>query len=154
MKCPFCAHADDRVVDSRESRGGEIIRRRRECLACGKRFTSYETVEEVPPTVIKKNGDREEFDGSKVLAGLEKACDKRVAGERLDEIVDHVTEMVSRSPDRELETREIGEIVMQALKEVDDVAYVRFASVYRDFRDTQDFVQAIDGLIRRPGSRS
>ncbi len=154
MRCPFCAHSDDRVVDSRESRGGEIIRRRRECTGCGKRFTSYETVEEVPLMVIKKNGVREPYDREKVLAGLRKACDTRVAGERMDGIVERVTEMVGRRPDRELETREIGEIVMNALKQEDDVAYVRFASVYRDFRDTQDFVQAIDGLIRRPGSRS
>ncbi len=154
MKCPFCAHGDDRVVDSRESRGGEIIRRRRECAGCGKRFTSYETVEEVPLMVIKKNGAREPYEPDKVLAGLQKACDKRVAGERMDQIVERVTESLGQSPDRELETREIGEIVMRALKQEDDIAYVRFASVYRDFRDTQDFVQAIDGLIRRPGPRS
>ena len=154
MKCPFCDHGGDRVVDSRESRGGGIIRRRRECLQCGKRFTSYETVEEVPLMVLKKNGERAPFDRAKVLSGLKKACDKRVAEERMDRIADRVAEMVSRTPDRELPTGEIGEIVMQALKKEDEVAYVRFASVYRDFRDTQDFVQAIDGLIRRPGRRS
>ncbi len=147
MKCPFCACGNDRVVDSRESRGG--IRRRRECMECGKRFTSFETVEEVPLMVVKKGGEREPYEREKVLAGLRKACDKRVAGERLDEIADRVTELIARSPDREIETHRIGQEVMDALKQADEVAYVRFASVYRDFRDTQDFLQAIDGLIRR-----
>lgn len=149
MKCPYCGNPEDRVVDSRESREGEVIRRRRECLRCGKRFTSYEAVEEIPCMVVKKNGDREVFDRNKVLSGLRKACGTRVAEERIEAIADHVGAQVAKSPDRELTAAEIGEVLMEALKREDHVAFVRFASVYRDFQDTRDFVKEVEALVRK-----
>ena len=149
MKCPYCSCPEDRVVDSRESREGEVIRRRRECLRCGKRFTSYETVEEIPCMVVKKNGDREVFDPAKVLSGLKKACGTRVAEERIQGIADRVGALVAKSPDRELPASEIGEVLMDELKREDHVAFVRFASVYRDFQDTQDFVKEVRSLLRK-----
>ena len=149
MKCPYCGHPKDRVVDSRESREGEVIRRRRECDRCGKRFTSHETVEEIPLMVIKKEGGRAPFDREKVLTGLRRACGARVAEEKLEEIADRVAAAVAESPDREMATSEIGALVMEALKGLDHVAFVRFASVYRDFQDTQDFVKEIRSLIRK-----
>ena len=149
MKCPYCGNPEDRVVDSRESREGEVIRRRRECLQCGKRFTSYEAVEEIPCMVVKKNGDREVFDRGKVLSGLRKACGTRVAEEAIERIADQVGAQVAKSPDRELTAAEIGEILMEALKREDHVAFVRFASVYRDFQDTRDFVKEVQALVRK-----
>ena len=149
MKCPYCGNPEDRVVDSRESREGEVIRRRRECLRCERRFTSYEAVEEIPCMVVKKNGDREIFDRQKVLSGLRKACGARVAEARIGAIADRVEALVSRSPDRELAAAEIGEVLMEELKREDHVAFVRFASVYRDFQDTQDFVKEVRSLLRR-----
>lgn len=149
MKCPYCGHPKDRVVDSRESREGEVIRRRRECDRCGKRFTSHETVEEIPLMVIKKEGGRAPFDREKVLTGLRRACGARVAEEKLEEIADRVAAAVAESPDREMAASEIGALVMEALKGLDHVAFVRFASVYRDFQDTQDFVKEIRSLIRK-----
>lgn len=149
MKCPYCGHPKDRVVDSRESREGEVIRRRRECDRCGKRFTSHETVEEIPLMVIKKEGERAPFDREKVLTGLRRACGARVAEEKLEEIADRVAAAVAESPDREMAASEIGALVMEALKGLDHVAFVRFASVYRDFQDTQDFVKEIRSLIRK-----
>lgn len=137
------------MVDSRESREGEVIRRRRECLRCGKRFTSYETVEEIPSMVVKKNGDREVFDRGKVLSGLRKACGTRVAEEKIEAIADRVGVLVARSPDRELTASQIGEVLMEELKCEDHVAFVRFASVYRDFQDTQDFVKEVRSLLRK-----
>lgn len=153
MKCPYCGHPKDRVVDSRESREGEVIRRRRECDDCGKRFTSHETVEEIPLMVIKKQGGRAPFDRGKVLTGLRRACGARVAEEKLEEIADRVTGAVAESPDREMPASEIGALVMEALKGLDHVAFVRFASVYRDFQDTQDFVKEIRSLIRKRRSK-
>jgi transcriptional repressor NrdR len=148
MKCPFCAHLEDKVVDSRESREGEVIRRRRECLACGKRFTSYERIDQIPHLVVKKDGRRERFDREKVLAGLLKACEKRpVAVKTLELIADKVESMVQESPDREVPTTEVGEFLMERLRELDKVAFVRFASVYRDFKDVDAFMATLKGLL-------
>lgn len=153
MKCPFCSHIQDRVVDSRESKEGEAIRRRRQCLACERRFTTYERIDEVPYMVIKKDGRREKFDRQKVLTGLLKACEKRpVSRGRLSELVDEVEARVTDSPDREISTTEIGELLMARLQELDKIAYVRFASVYRDFQDEQAFLHEIRRLAhQKPG---
>jgi transcriptional repressor NrdR len=153
MKCPFCAHMEDKVVDSRESKEGEVIRRRRECLACGKRFTSYERIDQIPHMVVKKDGRRERFDREKVLAGLQRACEKRpVSTKALEEIVDRVEAMVQESPDREVPTVQVGELLMESLRELDRVAFVRFASVYRDFKDVDQFMATLKGLLERPPS--
>lgn len=150
MNCPFCGHKQDRVVDSRESREGEVVRRRRECLACERRFTTYERIDEIPYMVVKKDGRREKFDRQKVLGGLLKACEKRpVAMGRLAEIVDDVEARLSDSPDREISTTEIGELLMERLKGLDKIAYVRFASVYRDFQDVEAFVNELKNLVRQ-----
>ena len=150
MKCPFCNHLDDKVVDSRESREGDAIRRRRECLGCERRFTTYERIDEVPYMVIKKDGRREKFDRQKVLAGLLKACEKRpMSMGRLAELVNQVEAKVTDSPDREISTTEIGEFLMEALRELDKIAYVRFASVYRDFQDEEAFFNELKNLMRQ-----
>jgi transcriptional repressor NrdR len=139
---------EDKVVDSRESKEGEVIRRRRECLGCGKRFTSYERIDQIPHMVVKKDGRREPFDREKVLAGLRRACEKRpVATKTLESIVDRVEAMVQESPDREVSTRVIGEFLMDRLRELDRVAFVRFASVYRDFKDVDQFMATLKGLL-------
>lgn len=149
MKCPFCGHLEDKVVDSRESREGEAIRRRRECLECGRRFTSYERIDEVPYMVIKKDGRRERFDRQKVMAGLLKACEKRpVSTSQLEEIVTEVECFVQESNDRERGTRELGEILMEQLRKLDKVAYVRFASVYLDFKDIREFMAELRELLK------
>src|SRR6201993_2170789 len=149
MKCPFCGHLNDKVIDSRESKEGDAIRRRRECLACERRFTTYERIDEVPYMVIKKDGRREKFDRQKVLGGLLKACEKRPVGmAKLAELVNQVESMVSDSPDREISTTEIGEYLMETLRELDKIAYVRFASVYRDFQDEQAFFNELKNLMR------
>jgi transcriptional repressor NrdR len=149
MKCPFCNHIEDKVVDSRESREGDAIRRRRQCLGCERRFTTYERIDEVPYMVIKKDGRREKFDRQKVLSGLLKACEKRpVSMGRLAELVDQVEAKVTDSADREISTIEIGELLMEALKDLDKIAYVRFASVYRDFQDEQAFFNELKNLMR------
>jgi transcriptional repressor NrdR len=148
VKCPFCGHLKDKVVDSRESGAGDAIRRRRECLECGRRFTSYERIEEIPYLVIKKDGRREAFDRPKLIAGLHRACEKRpVSAKALARLVDEVEQMVQDSPDREVEARVIGEKVMERLKELDKVAYVRFASVYRRFEDVQEFMAELRDLL-------
>jgi len=148
VKCPFCGHAKDKVVDSRESGSGDSIRRRRECLACGRRFTSYERIEEIPYLVIKKDGRREAFDRAKLTAGLHRACEKRpVPAKALAALVDEIEQMVQDSPDREIEARYIGERVMERLKELDKVAYVRFASVYRQFEDVEEFMTELRDLL-------
>ena len=150
MKCPFCNHLHDKVVDSRESKEGDAIRRRRECLGCERRFTTYERIDEVPYMVIKKDGRREKFDRQKVLGGLLKACEKRpVSMAKLAELVNQVESMVSDSPDREISTTEIGEYLMETLRELDKIAYVRFASVYRDFQDEQAFFNELKQLMRQ-----
>ena len=150
MKCPFCNHMEDKVVDSRETREGDTIRRRRECLACERRFTTYERIDEVPYMVIKKDGRREKFDRQKVLGGLLKACEKRpISMAKLSDLVNRVESKVSDSPDREISTTEIGEFLMDALRDMDKIAYVRFASVYRDFQDEQAFFNELKNLMRQ-----
>jgi transcriptional repressor NrdR len=150
MNCPFCGHKQDRVVDSREGKEGDVVRRRRECLACERRFTTYERIDEIPYMVIKKDGRREKFDRQKVLAGLLKACEKRPVGMgRLAEIVDQVEARLAESPEREMSTTEIGESLMDKLRSLDKIAYVRFASVYRDFQDEEAFFNELKNLIRQ-----
>lgn len=150
MTCPFCGHPQDKVVDSRESKEGDVIRRRRECLACERRFTTYERIDEIPYMVVKKDGRREKFDRQKVLAGLLKACEKRpVAMGKLAEIVDEVEGRLAESADRELPTTEIGELLMERLRNLDKIAYVRFASVYRDFQDEEAFFHELKTLMRQ-----
>jgi transcriptional repressor NrdR len=153
VKCPFCNHLHDKVVDSRESKEGDAIRRRRECLACERRYTTYERIDEVPYMVVKKDGRREKFDRQKVLSGLLKACEKRpVSMGKLSDMVNAVESKVSDSPDREISTIEIGEFLMDSLRELDKIAYVRFASVYRDFQDEQAFFNELKNLIRQKRS--
>jgi transcriptional repressor NrdR len=148
MKCPFCSHLEDKVVDSRESKEGEVIRRRRECLNCGKRFTSYERIDQIPHLVVKKDGRRERFDREKVLQGLLKACQKRpVPVKTLEEIAERVEAMVQESPDREVSTDQVGQFLMDSLRDLDKVAFVRFASVYRDFKDVDQFMSELKGLL-------
>ena len=149
MKCPFCAHMEDKVVDSRESREGDVIRRRRECLKCKRRFTSYERIDEIPYMVVKKDERREPFSREKIMTGLMRACEKRpVATLKLEAIVDAVETYVQNSPERERPTSKIGEMIMRKLKELDKVAYVRFASVYLEFQDVSEFFGELKGLIR------
>jgi len=148
VKCPFCANLGDKVVDSRESKEGEVIRRRRECLACGRRFTSYERIDEIPYMVIKKDGRRERFERQKLIAGLLKACEKRpVSVSSLEAIADRVESTLQDRPEKEMSTDEIGAFVMQELKGLDKVAYVRFASVYRHFRDIGEFMNELKDLL-------
>ncbi len=150
MKCPFCGHSADKVVDSRESREGEAIRRRRQCLKCGRRFTSYERIDRIDYRVVKKDGSRERFDREKLMNGLVKACEKRaVPLTRLEAIVDQVEHQLHDSSDKEVSATQIGEFVMSELKRLDQVAYVRFASVYREFKDANEFVDTIRALLDR-----
>ncbi len=149
MKCPFCGHLQDKVVDSRESKEGEAIRRRRQCLACQRRFTSYERIDEIPYMVVKKDGRRERFDRQKVLAGLLKACEKRpVSMVQLETIADKAEVAVQESSEREVTTQIVGEMIMNELKNLDKVAYVRFASVYLDFKDVQEFMTELKDLLK------
>ncbi len=149
MRCPFCAHLDDKVIDSREARTGDMIRRRRECLKCSRRFTTYERIDEIPYMVIKKDGRREKFERQKILQGLLKACEKRpVPVSKLEAIVDQAEAFVSEAVDRERTTTEIGELLMAQLKKLDKVAYVRFASVYLDFKDVKEFMDELKGLLK------
>lgn len=151
MKCPFCGWAQDKVVDSRESKEADSIRRRRECEKCGKRFTTYERIDEIPYMVVKKDGRREKFDRQKVLNGLLHACQKRpVPTAKLGRIVDETEAFVVDSPERERTTVEVGELIMSRLKDIDTVAYIRFASVYRDFKDVREFKAELEELL---GSR-
>jgi transcriptional repressor NrdR len=139
---------EDKVVDSRESKEGEVIRRRRECLKCGKRFTSYERIDQIPHMVVKKDGRRERFDREKVMAGLLKACEKRpVPTKALEAVADKIESMVQETPEREMPTQQVGEFLMQSLRDVDKVAFVRFASVYRDFKDVDQFMATLKGLL-------
>lgn len=150
MICPFCGHRQDRVIDSRESKEGDVIRRRRECLKCVRRFTTYERSDEVPYMVVKRDGRREKFDRQKVLEGLIKACEKRpVAMAKLAEVVDEVESMLADSPDREVSTTVIGEMLMTQLRALDKIAYVRFASVYRDFQDVEAFLTELKDVLQR-----
>ena len=149
MKCPYCGHLGDKVVDSRESKEGEVIRRRRECLECTRRFTSYERIDEIPYMVVKKDGRRERFERQKLVGGLLKACEKRpVSTPALEAIADKIESRLQETPEREISTEEIGATVMQALKQLDKVAFVRFASVYRNFRDLDEFKDELNALLR------
>ena len=148
MKCPFCGHLEDKVVDSRESKEGESIRRRRECLKCEKRYTTYERIDEIPYMVVKKDGRREKFDRQKVLNGLLRACEKRpVSIGKLEQIVNEAEAYVVDSAERERSTSEIGHVIMDRLKKLDKVAYVRFASVYLDFKDVKEFMSELKQLL-------
>jgi transcriptional repressor NrdR len=148
MKCPFCGHLEDKVVDSRLSTDGEAIRRRRECGGCGRRFTSYERVEEIMPMVVKKDGRREPFDRLKVLSGLKKACEKRpVSMDTLEKVVDEIEKKLLEGADKEISSAAVGEEIMRRLQELDKVAYVRFASVYREFKDINEFVRELTDLL-------
>jgi transcriptional repressor NrdR len=149
MKCPFCGHLQDKVVDSRESKEGDAIRRRRQCLECKRRFTSYERIDEIPYMVVKKDGRRERFDRQKVLAGVLKACEKRpVSMIQLEAIADKAEVMVQDSSEREITTTSLGAMIMNELKALDKVAYVRFASVYLDFKDVQEFMSELKDLLK------
>ncbi|MCM8787293.1 MAG: transcriptional regulator NrdR [Candidatus Omnitrophica bacterium] len=150
MKCPFCGHNEDKVIDSRETSEGMAIRRRRECLNCNKRFTTYEYVEKTPLMVIKKDGRREAFNRQKILAGLLKACEKRSIGvEQLEKIVSEIESEIQKKFDQEVESRFIGELVMDRLSKLDDVAYVRFASVYRQFKDINQFMRELREILSK-----
>ena len=150
MRCPFCEKAADKVVDSRESKEGSAIRRRRECLNCGRRFTTYERIDEVPYLVVKKDGRREKFERHKVLAGLLRACEKRpISMSQVEELVNEAEAMVVDATERECATATIGERLMDRLRQIDKVAYVRFASVYRDFQDEEEFLNELTSLIRQ-----
>ena len=149
MRCPFCGEVEDKVVDSREAKGGDSIRRRRECLTCGRRFTSYERIDEIPYVVVKKDGSREKFDREKIVSGLMRAIEKRpISLIQLEDIVDQVEKYVQESSDRERPTNEIGKIIMRELKKLDKVAYVRFASVYLEFEDVSEFMNELKYLVR------
>ena len=149
MKCPYCGEADSKVIDSRSVDEGTSIHRRRECLKCGRRFTTYETVESMPLIVVKKDGSRQTFDRNKVLAGLVKACEKRaVPLSTLEKITSDIEQQLLNSLSREVASEHIGELVMEKLKEVDEVAYVRFASVYRQFRDINTFMDELSKLLK------
>jgi len=148
VKCPYCAHLGDKVVDSRESKEGEVIRRRRECLECGRRFTSYERIDEIPYMVVKKDGSRERFERQKLIAGMLKACEKRpVSVAALEKVADGIEATLQERPEKEIATAEVGRQVMSALKDLDEVAYVRFASVYRNFRDISEFRKQLEELL-------
>ena len=150
MTCPFCGHRHDRVIDSRESKEGDLIRRRRECLKCQRRFTTYERSDEIPYMVVKRDGRREKFDRQKVLEGLLKSVSKRpVPMPKLAEVVDEVEAALAESPDRELPTTKIGEMLMDRLRVLDKIAYVRFASVYRDFQDVEAFLVELKDVLHR-----
>lgn len=150
MKCPFCSHIEDKVIDSRLSKDGDVIRRRRECLKCEGRFTSYERIEEILPVVVKKDGRRELFDRQKILHGLEKACEKRPVGiDARESLVAKIEKRLQERGEKEIPSSWIGEEIMSGLKGIDEVAYVRFASVYRQFKDIKEFVEEIRELFNK-----
>jgi len=150
LRCPFCQNMDDRVIDSRLSKEGDMIRRRRECSHCQRRFTTYERVEETLPLVIKKDGRRETFDRGKILAGLQRACEKRpISVEVLEKLIDRIEQRLQDAGEREVHSREIGERIMQELQNLDEVAYVRFASVYRSFKDVNEFMNEVKELLEK-----
>jgi transcriptional repressor NrdR len=150
MKCPFCGHDEDRVIDSRPAEDGAAIRRRRECIGCGARFTTYEKIETLPLLVVKKDGTREPFNRDKLLSGLLKACEKRpVSNEQLMGLLTFVEGQVQNAVNREISSRDIGELVMKKLKEIDEVAYVRFASVYRQFKDVNSFLEELNEMLNK-----
>jgi transcriptional repressor NrdR len=150
MKCPFCGHAENKVIDSRISKDGKAVRRRRECLGCGKRFTTYEYVEDILPMVVKKDGRREQFDRQKILSGIKKACEKRpISMESIDKLVENVEQSCQEMQVEEISSTLIGEKIMNELKAFDGVAYVRFASVYRQFRDVGEFMSELKDLLSK-----
>ncbi len=154
MKCPFCKNSDTQVVDTRESEEGDSVRRRRRCLSCDKRFTTYETVELRMPQVVKQNGMRSEFDPDKLRTSFKRALHKRpVSTEMVDAAIDHVTQKVFAFGEREIGSRQIGELVMKELLKLDKVAYIRFASVYKSFQDVDDFTDAVDAVRKSPARR-
>jgi len=149
MRCPFCGHLESKVIDSRESKKGVSIRRRRECLGCEKRFTTYEKIEEIPYMIVKKDGSRQLFDRQKLLRGMLRAVEKRpIAVSKLEEIIEEIESKLQERPEKELKAAEIGQLVMDKLKALDKVAYVRFASVYREFRDVNEFKQELENLLK------
>lgn len=150
MKCPFCGFQDSKVLDSRPSDEGNSIRRRRECLECSRRFTTYERIEPITALVVKKDGRREAFDRSKILNGISKACEKRpISTDTLKKMVDQIEKEIWNTADREVKSEEIGRLVMDKLRQIDDVAYVRFASVYREFKDLQTFMQELETILKK-----
>ena len=150
MKCPFCGFEESKVIDSRPTDEGQRIRRRRECLSCGKRFTTYEIIESLPIIVIKKDKSRETFNRDKLMTGLLRACEKRpVSIDMLDNLIDEIETVLQNSLDREVSSEKIGELVMEKLKAIDEVAYVRFASVYRQFKDINTFMQELNKLLEK-----
>ena len=152
MKCPFCGHIEDKVIDSRSSNENRSVRRRRECLKCKKRFTTYEYIEEVPLMVIKKDGRREAFDRNKIISGIVKACEKRpVAMEKVEAIVDKIEKELQKNFDKEVKAQDVGELIMEHLQKLDEVAYVRFASVYRQFKDINHFMKELKDLLSKRG---
>lgn len=154
MKCPFCGHGEDKVVDSRAGKNGEVIRRRRECLECGRRFTTYEQVEELLPVIVKKDGRREAFERRKILTGIQKACQKRpVSLDRMEEVVQEIENELLGMGEREVPSTWVGGKIMDALPGLDDVAYVRFASVYRQFKDISEFMEELQGLLGSKDTR-
>lgn len=149
MKCPYCGYQESKVVDSRHSDDSTSIRRRRECLSCQKRFTTYETVESLPMIVVKKDNSRQSFDRNKILNGMVRACEKRpVSMADLENVADEIEQIVQNSLDREVSTEHIGELVMERLKPLDEVAYVRFASVYRQFKDINSFMNELNKILQ------
>lgn len=150
MKCPFCGHPDSKVVDSRPDKGGAAIRRRRECESCAKRFTTHERVEEMLPLICKKDGRREPFDRLKVVAGIKKACEKRpVSIEEIERMADRLEARLQESSEREIPASQVGEWIMKELHDIDEVAYVRFASVYRSFKDISEFMDELQELLKK-----
>ena len=150
MKCPFCGHIEDKVIDSRSSNEDKSVLRRRECMKCKRRFTTYEYIEEIPLMVIKKDGRREAFDRNKMISGVLKACEKRpVSLEKVEELADKVEKDLRESFDKEVKVQEVGELVMENLHQLDEVAYVRFASVYRQFKDINQFMKELKGLLSK-----
>ena len=155
MQCPFCHHAESKVIDSRSSTEGDIIRRRRECEVCHQRFTSYERVEEILPMVVKKDGRRENFDRLKIIHGLKKACEKRpVSIETIEKIVSEIEAILQEKTAKEIPSQEIGEMVMEKLHPIDAVAYVRFASVYRSFKDVNEFMSELQSILKGNGTKT
>ena len=154
MKCPFCDELEDKVVDSRMAKEGEVIRRRRECLGCRRRYTTYERVDEILPVVVKKDGRRESFDRSKILAGLKKACEKRpISTATIEAVTDRIEKRIQEMGETEIESRIVGEELMKELHQLDQVAYVRFASVYREFKDIDQFMDELRTLAQQRRER-
>lgn len=155
MRCPFCGHFDSKVLDSRPADEGNAIRRRRECIECGRRFTTYEKVDEIPLVVVKKDGGREVFDRGKVLGGVIKACEKRsISMNQMEDVVDEIEKDLRNKMENEVSSEQIGEMVMEKLRSLDEVAYVRFASVYRQFQDVNSFIDELEKLLKKKMSKN